>query len=169
MEIIDGLTPLLVHAVQLFIIIVIRGRYSVSRKRGPMGVVLINMGYIVLDRMSAWEILKWIETSHAIDVFCLTFINIYHYIPLKHQWVQKKVWSQLVVECLQRPCGLLIMTASALICRWVFWLVYGLGTYMCISGMVLNDSIHKQCNLSLWANAFVAKHKRIYSARDEDD
>ena len=64
--------------------------------------------------------------SHAIDVPCFDFYwHSLSYIRLKHRWVQKVVWSQIVIECLQRPCGLMIMTASASVCRWVFWFVIG--------------------------------------------
>ena len=35
--------------------------------------------------------------------------------------------------------------------------------------VVLSNNIYKQDNLSLWVNAFVAKHKRVYGARKEDD
>ena len=51
--------------------------------------------------------------------FLLTYINIHYYIRLKHQWIQKAVRSRLVIECLQRPCGLMIVTAPAFVCHWV--------------------------------------------------
>ena len=55
----------------------------------------------------------------------IQLINIHNYIPLKHQQVQKRGPISLVNECLQHPCGLLVVTALALACRWVFWFAYG--------------------------------------------
>ena len=43
-------------------------------------------------------------------------------IPLKDRRVQESGPTSLVIECLQRPCGLSIMIALASVCRWVFWL-----------------------------------------------
>ena len=38
-----------------------------------------------------------------------------------------------------------------------------------LMGVVLSNNIYKQYNLSLWVNAFVAKHKCVYGVRKEDD
>ena len=57
-------------------------------------------------------------------------------IPLKHRRVQESGPTSLVTECLQRPCGLSIMTALASVC--LFWFAYCDGR-LAFSNELLDD------------------------------
>ena len=60
---------------------------------------------------------------HTIGLFCLffdTFTTTYHW---NINDCKNEVHSRSVIDCLQYHCALLIMTALASVCQWVFWLV----------------------------------------------
>ena len=81
--------------------------------------------------MHAWKRLEWVETSHAIDCFCDFLINVHYYTIYGHNidGCKKVVQFELVTEYSQHPCGLMIVTALASVCRWVFWFVIGYPKY----------------------------------------
>ena len=66
------------------------------------------------------------NVSHYWQYLTLIFINIKYIYAVETSMVQKAVQSHLVNQCLQHPCGLIIVTASASTCWLFFWFVIGL-------------------------------------------